>query len=148
MARVALLIGTENYGTEFGRLEATPRNVHALAAVLENPLMGGFDSVEKLIDPDHSKMGETIETWLRSRDKKDLILLYIAGHGIKDVARQLYFAASTSRKVEGELVTWAQIEKDGFLNNPVGFSIILRIKSIRSADLATSSANKAFLNHI
>jgi hypothetical protein len=105
MARVALLIGTENYGTEFGRLEATPRNVHALAAVLENPLMGGFDSVEKLIDPDHSKMGETIETWLRSRDKKDLILLYIAGHGIKDVARQLYFTASTSRKVEGELVT-------------------------------------------
>jgi formylglycine-generating enzyme required for sulfatase activity len=105
MARVALLIGTEKYGTAFGRLEATPRNVHALAAVLENPLMGGFDSVEKLIDPDHSKMGETIETWLRSRDKKDLILLYIAGHGVKDVARQLYFAASTSRKVEGELVT-------------------------------------------
>jgi hypothetical protein len=105
MARVALLIGTENYGTEFGRLEATPRNVHALAEVLDNPLMGGFDCVEKLIDPDHSKMGETIETWLRSRDKKDLILLYIAGHGVKDVARQLYFAASTSRKVEGELVT-------------------------------------------
>jgi formylglycine-generating enzyme required for sulfatase activity/uncharacterized caspase-like protein len=105
MARVALLIGTENYGTEFGRLEATPGNVHALAEVLENPLMGGFDSVEKLIDSDHSKMGETIETWLRSRAKDDFLLLYIAGHGVMDLRRKLYFAALSSRKYQDELIT-------------------------------------------
>ena len=43
MARRALLIGTENYGKEFGRLEATPKNVLALADVLADPLMGGFE---------------------------------------------------------------------------------------------------------
>jgi hypothetical protein len=42
----------------------------------------------------------------------------------------------------------AQIEKDGFLNNLVRFSIILRIKSIRSADLTTSSANEVFSNYM
>lgn len=105
MARRALLIGTEKYGKEFGRLEATPRNVLALAEVLADPLMGGFEKPETLIDPDHSKMAETIETWLRSHTKDDFVLLYIAGHGVMDLKRKLYFAASSSRKVQDELVT-------------------------------------------
>jgi cupin superfamily acireductone dioxygenase involved in methionine salvage len=85
MARRALLIGTENYGKEFGRLEATPKNVLALADVLADPLMGGFETPETLIDPDHSKMAETIETWLRSHTRDDFVLLYIAGHGVMDL---------------------------------------------------------------
>jgi hypothetical protein len=106
MARVALLIGTEHYGKEFKQLEATPRNVHGLAEVLEHPEMGQFESVEVLIDPDHSRMGETIETWLSERDKDDFVLLYISGHGVKDVKRKLYFAASkTVKNKQGELVT-------------------------------------------
>ena len=106
MARKALLIGTEHYGTAFARLEATPRNVHALAEVLEAPLIGGFESAERLIDPDHSKMARTIETWLSEQDRDDFILLYISGHGVKDMSRQLYFAASTTEKnKQGELVT-------------------------------------------
>jgi formylglycine-generating enzyme required for sulfatase activity len=105
MARRALLIGTENYGKEFGRLEATPKNVLALADVLADPLMGGFEKPETLIDPDHSKMAETIETWLRSHTRDDFVLLYIAGHGVMDLKRKLYFAASSSRKVQDELVT-------------------------------------------
>ena len=106
MARKALLIGTEHYGTAFARLEATPRNVHALAEVLQAPLIGGFESAERLIDPDHSKMARTIETWLSEQDRDDFILLYISGHGVKDMSRQLYFAASTTEKnKQGELVT-------------------------------------------
>jgi hypothetical protein len=106
MARVALLIGTEHYGKEFKQLEATPRNVRGLAEVLEHSEMGQFESVEVLIDPDHSRMGETIETWLSERDKDDFVLLYIAGHGVKDVKRKLYFAASkTVKNKQGELVT-------------------------------------------
>jgi hypothetical protein len=106
MARVALLIGTENYGKEFGRLEAAPRNVRALTEVLGHPEMGGFELVTPLIDPDHSQMAETIETWLSERDKDDFVLLYIAGHGVKDVKRKLYFAASKTVKNKlGELVT-------------------------------------------
>jgi hypothetical protein len=106
MARVALLIGTEHYGKEFKQLEATPRNVRGLAEVLEHSEMGQFESVEVLIDPDHSRMGETIETWLSERDKDDFVLLYISGHGVKDVKRKLYFAASkTVKNRQGELVT-------------------------------------------
>lgn len=41
MARVALLIGTEDYGTAFARLQATPRNVYRLADVLGQWLWKG-----------------------------------------------------------------------------------------------------------
>ncbi len=111
MARVALLIGTENYGEAFSRLEATPKNVRGLAAVLEDPLMGGFEKTVILIDPDYSEMARTIDTWLGERDKDDFVLLYISGHGVKDVKRQLYFAASkTEKNKKGELTTSTAVE--------------------------------------
>jgi uncharacterized caspase-like protein len=98
MARVALLIGTEKYGDGFKALPAAPKDVTAWADVLQNPEMGGFDDVQTLIDPAHSEMAQTIETWFRSHAKEDLALLFISGHGIKDNDLKLYFAASDSRK--------------------------------------------------
>jgi hypothetical protein len=105
MARVALLIGTEEYGSAFKKLETVPRNVQALVDVLSNSTMGGFDQVLPMVNPTHGEMAEHIETWLKQRDKDDFVLLYITGHGVKDTQRRLYFAATTTRKEQDELVT-------------------------------------------
>ncbi|WP_204151965.1 GUN4 domain-containing protein [Leptolyngbya sp. CCY15150] len=104
MARVALLIGTGTYGDGFKPLPAAPKDVEAIAAVLRDPDMGGFDQVEQLIDQPHSTVSETIETWLRARQKDDLALLYISGHGVKDDQRDLYFAACNTKKQKENLV--------------------------------------------
>lgn len=104
MARVALLIGTEQYGDGFKSLPAAPKDVAAWADVLRNPEMGGFEDVRTLIDPTHSDMAQTIEAWFRSHTKEDLALLFISGHGIKDDDLKLYFAASDSRKEKGVLM--------------------------------------------
>ncbi|MBF2087807.1 MAG: GUN4 domain-containing protein [Synechococcales cyanobacterium K44_A2020_017] len=104
MARVALLIGTGTYGDGFKPLPAAPKDVEAIAAVLRDPDMGGFDQVEQLIDQPHSTVSETIETWFRARQKDDLALLYISGHGVKDDQRDLYFAACNTKKQKENLV--------------------------------------------
>lgn len=104
MARVALLIGTGSYTEGFKSLPAASKDVEAIAAVLSNPDMGGFDQVQPLIDQPHTTLSETIETWFRERQKDDLALLYISGHGIKDAQSDLYFAACNTRKQKEELV--------------------------------------------
>ena len=103
MARVALLIGTGEYGQGFQKLPAAPQDVMALESVLKNADMGGFH-VDTLINPQHSEMAEKIETWFRQRTSEDLALLYISGHGVKNIQRELFFAASNTRKEREELV--------------------------------------------
>jgi len=103
MARVALLIGTAEYESGFKPLLVAAENVRRLEQVLKDPGIGGFD-VNSLITPDHSTMREEAETWLRLRTKEDLALLYITGHGVKDIDRKLYFAAKNTRKLNEELV--------------------------------------------
>ena len=110
MARVALLVGTGQYGKHFQALESIPKNLKALESVLKNPAMGGFDEVNVLCDPSHSDMSTEINTWLKARHKDDLLLLYLAGHGIKDSQRHLYFAASNTQKVKNELIDATALE--------------------------------------
>jgi hypothetical protein len=110
MARVALLVGTGQYGEHFQALESIPKNLKALESVLKNPAMGGFDEVNVLYDPSHSEMSTEINTWLKARNKDDLLLLYLAGHGIKDSQRHLYFAASNTQKVKNELIDATALE--------------------------------------
>jgi formylglycine-generating enzyme required for sulfatase activity len=104
MARVALLIGTGEYAPGFKPLPAAPKDVEAIATILRDLEMGGFDQVHTLINPQYSEMNETIETWFRERQKDDLALLYISGHGVKDAQLDLYFAACNTRKQKEELV--------------------------------------------
>jgi uncharacterized caspase-like protein len=99
MARVALLIGVGQYGTDLKPLSAPPKDVEAIKEVLENWDMGAFDHVEPLIDPTHSKMREKIELWLNERKSDDLALLYFSGHGVKDERRELFFAAGDTRLI-------------------------------------------------
>ena len=104
MARVALLIGTGEYSPGLERLPAASRDVAALETVLSDSEMGGFDQVQTLINRQHTEIAEAIETWFRQHTAGDLALLYISGHGVKDIQLDLYFAACNTRKVQEELV--------------------------------------------
>jgi hypothetical protein len=110
MARVALLVGTGQYGEHFQALDAIPRNLKAMEEVLKHPEMGGFDEVRQLCDPTHTDMAVEIQKWLVERHRDDLLLLYLAGHGVKNAQRQLYFAASNTQKVRNELLDATALE--------------------------------------
>ena len=104
MARVALLIGTGEYGQSFKSLPAAPKDVEAISDVLRDSEMGGFDQVTTLVNKPYTDVAETVETWFRERQRDDLALLYISGHGVKDAQSDLYFAVSNTRKQKEELV--------------------------------------------
>ena len=104
MARVALVIGTGEYEKGFKPLTAALRDVEAIANILRDPEMGDFDQVDTLVDQARDRIAETIETWFRERQKDDLAVLYLSGHGVKDRQLDLYFAARNTRKEKEELV--------------------------------------------
>ena len=104
MAKYALLIGVGEYEEELDSLQSPIANVSALAEVLADPERGGFDEVTHLINCDRSTLSETIEMFFKGRDPKDLLLLFFSGHGVKNKRRELYFAATNTRKIRKELL--------------------------------------------
>ncbi len=104
MARKALLIGTKTYGDDFKDLNSALHDVQALAALLGNPAVGGFD-VEVAEDLTAAVLAQRMETWYLSHGKDDLALLFVAGHGVKDGDRQLHFAATNTQKRGERLIT-------------------------------------------
>ena len=82
--RSALLVGTYDYSdTRLQRLAAPGRDVEALAEVLADPEIAGFD-VTTLINKPHHVVGEAIGDFYDGLRTDDLALLYITGHGVKD----------------------------------------------------------------
>ncbi len=104
MGKYALLIGVGEYGEGLQPLPAAPKDVEALAEVLQNPDMGGFDEVKKLLNPSQGMMAREIELWFQGRKEDDLVLLFFSGHGVKDDRRDLYFAAKSTEKSRNRLV--------------------------------------------
>jgi hypothetical protein len=115
MARKALLIGTSQYSGGLKNLVSPPNDVTALAELLGNPDIGNF-KVEAKYDPSSLELGKAIENWYRSHTKDDFVLLFLAGHGVKDIDRQLYFAASDTEIFEERLTTTTAIASTS-LNN-------------------------------
>ncbi|MFS8102850.1 caspase family protein [Lentzea alba] len=97
MSRHALLIAVGEYeDLRLNALRAPQQDVTRLAAVLEDPAVGGFDSVRRVVDaPDHVIRRE-LEDVLASRSSDDLVLVYFSCHGISTPQRRLYFAASNT----------------------------------------------------
>ncbi|PSR16648.1 Clp protease [filamentous cyanobacterium CCP3] len=105
MAKLALLIGVSEYAQGFNALPAAAKDVEAMRRVLLHPEMGGFDSVQPLINPDLGAMQEAIEVLFKNRQRDDLVLLFFSGHGVKDASGKLYLATSLTRKTtQGELL--------------------------------------------
>lgn len=98
--RYALLIACQNYKDPDLRQLAAPGNdVEALAQVLRNPQIGGFQ-VKTVINQSWWKVQQAIAQFFVDRDRRDVLLLYFSCHGVKSDDGHLYFAASdTNRKL-------------------------------------------------
>ncbi|PSL55450.1 chaperonin GroEL [Saccharothrix carnea] len=97
MGRHALLVATGEYeDVRLSRLRAPEQDVERLAAVLEDPDVGGFTTVEVLRDRADHEIRRAVEDLLAPREADDLVLLYFSCHGLTTPARRLYFAASNT----------------------------------------------------
>ncbi|MFE9744154.1 TCP-1/cpn60 chaperonin family protein [Saccharothrix saharensis] len=97
MGRHALLVATGQYeDVRLSGLRAPDQEVDRLAAVLEDPDVGGFTSVEVLRDRTDHEIRRAVEDVLAPREADDLVLLYFSCHGLTTAARRLYFAASNT----------------------------------------------------
>ena len=108
MTKVALLIGVSEYELGLNPLLAAVKDLEAMQEVLLHPSIGGFvaSDVTMLKNPDRQAMEEAIYTLFADRDKEDLLLLFLSGHGIKDDANVLYLATRGTRKtLRGSLVS-------------------------------------------
>ncbi|MDV9168556.1 caspase family protein [Streptomyces sp. W16] len=96
--RLALLIATYDYqDTGLRRLTAPAHDAEALAAVLRDPAIAGFE-VTTLVNEPHHRVGEAIGDFYRDRRRDDLTLLYFTGHGLKDDDGRLYLAMTNTRR--------------------------------------------------
>ncbi|NES23086.1 MAG: hypothetical protein F6K41_30245 [Symploca sp. SIO3E6] len=98
MAKVALVIGVSEYGSDLKPLPGAIKDMKAMWQILRYPELGGFTEVKSLRNPDPLVMREAIENLFSERKKDDLVVLYFSGHGIKDDRDKLYFATPKTRK--------------------------------------------------
>ena len=71
-----------------------------MRSILSHPEMGGFDEVVALINPDVGEMRSRICQVFAQLTKKDLILFYFTGHGIKDMTGDFYLTTAQSELFE------------------------------------------------
>ncbi len=96
--RRALLIATDTYSDPlFSELRGASADVEMLAAVLADSSIGGY-SVQVLRNEAAHDVTSAIEGLFVEAGRDDLILLYAAGHGVKNDAGQLYLAMANSRR--------------------------------------------------
>jgi hypothetical protein len=90
--RSALIIANDDYqDAGLGRLRAPARDAEALARVLGDPAIGGFE-VEVVANQPEWRLRRTIGAFFTDRSRDDLLLLHLSCHGVKDDSGQLYFA--------------------------------------------------------
>jgi caspase domain-containing protein len=95
--RSALIVAGDSY-TDPGlqRLRAPTSDAQALAAVLRDPDIGGFEVRTLLNEPAH-EISLAVEEFFADRRPDDLLLLHFSCHGVKDEGGELYFAAANTR---------------------------------------------------
>ena len=95
--RSALIVASNDYqDPALSELRAPAADADALAAVLSDPEIGGFDVRTLLNEPAHV-VNEAVEEFLTDRSPDDLLLLHFSCHGIKDQGGELYFAMSNTK---------------------------------------------------
>lgn len=94
--RLALIVAVDQYDNAgLSQLVAPTADAEALADVLSDPELGGFD-VDILHNANSSTICERIDGMLGERKLQDLVLLHFSCHGIKDDGGELYLAATNT----------------------------------------------------
>ena len=84
-ARSALIVATSRYDdTGLRGLRGAAADADALAQVLSDPRIGGFDIRTVLDQPAAHVIGEAVEEFFTDRSTEDLLVLHFSGHGIKN----------------------------------------------------------------
>jgi uncharacterized RDD family membrane protein YckC len=96
-SRSALIVASDDY-TDPGlrRLRAPASDARALAGVLRDPKIGGFE-VRTLLNEPAYEVNEAVEEFFADRRPDDLLLLHFSCHGVKDEGGELYFAAANTK---------------------------------------------------
>lgn len=111
--RRALLIATAKYSDPgLAALRAPTGDVAALAGVLGDEAIGGFE-IRELIDRPTEELRGEIEEFFGDGRPPDLLLLYVSGHGVLSQSRRFYFATVSTKL---RLLRSTAIE-DGFVND-------------------------------
>jgi hypothetical protein len=94
--REALIVAADSYADpKLRALRAPARDAAELARVLGDPEVGDFQVDVSLNEPDHV-VRRRLSEFFRDRDRDDLLLLHVSGHGLKDEDGTLYFASSNT----------------------------------------------------
>ncbi|MBO1064180.1 MULTISPECIES: SUMF1/EgtB/PvdO family nonheme iron enzyme [Nostocales] len=96
--KMALLIGVSEYGAGIPPLLSALNDVQAMERVLQNPNLGNFAQVERLLNPDSVAMRIGIQKLFKNAGKEDLLLFYFSGHGITNDDNHLYLATRNTAK--------------------------------------------------
>jgi hypothetical protein len=95
---LALVVATTRYAdTSLRQLRAPARDADDLRDVLADPHIGGF-AVSSVVDGTAQQVRLAVEEFLTGRSFDDLLLVYLSCHGLVDLRRRLYFAATDTLK--------------------------------------------------
>ncbi|MFN6572205.1 caspase, EACC1-associated type [Dendronalium sp. ChiSLP03b] len=100
--KIALLIGVSEYGEGIPPLSSALNDVEAIQRVLQHPNLGGFEQVERLLNPDAITMRKAIQKLFKGASKDDLVLFFFSGHGITNDQDHLYLATRNTAKDDFE----------------------------------------------
>ncbi|MEU3620689.1 caspase family protein [Streptomyces sp. NPDC006872] len=96
--RQALIVVTSAYDDPgLGALRAPTDDAEALAEVLGDPDVGGFE-VEVLTDPDSQRLRTKVEDFFADRSPRHTLLLHFSCHGVKNTAGKLFLATTDTRR--------------------------------------------------
>lgn len=92
--RLALLIACDDYADPgLGPLRGPTRDVDELSEVLADPAIGDF-AVTVLANRSAHEVRVAVSRLFSTAARNDLVLFHISGHGVKDAAGRLHFAAA------------------------------------------------------
>jgi hypothetical protein len=92
------VVATTRYAdTSLRQLRAPARDAADLSDVLADENIGGF-AVTSVIDGTAQEVRLAVEEFLTGRSPEDLLLVYLSCHGLVDLRRRLYFAATDTVK--------------------------------------------------
>src|SRR4051794_33480860 len=98
--RAALVIATASYvDPALRRLRSPVTDAEQLAAVLADPQVGGFE-VTTVLNPVAHKLRIAVVEFLADHRPEDLVVVYVSCHGLTDLRRRLYFAATDRVKTQ------------------------------------------------